>query len=154
MFYPPFSMKERIMAQKTKRDILDLVASCFSSCGYSSYDERYVERQIMEYKKTLGLTQDEIYDIIYYHLVLRLQKMNPLQQSEELLKCQNHITFVSFSNVRQDALAYRDKQLELDAIAKNLSKRKKKKKKEDNPVIAIHEPPMQKPIGVYYFDLD
>lgn len=154
MFYPPFYLKERTMAQKTKRDILDLVASCFSSCGYSSYDERYVDKQIMEYKKTLGLTQDEIYDIIYYHLVLRLQKMNPLQQNEELLKCQNHITFVSFSNVRLDALAHRDKQLELDSIAKSLSKRKKKKKKEETPVVAVHEPPMQKPIGVYYFDLD
>lgn len=142
------------MAQKTKRDILDLVASCFSGCGYSSYDERYVERQIMEYKKTLSLTQDEIYDIIYYHLVLRLRKLNPLQQQDELLKCQNHITFVSFSNVRQDALAYRDKQLELDSINKSLTKRKRKKKQEEAPVVAVHEPPMQKPIGVYYFDLD
>lgn len=142
------------MAQKTKRDILDLVASCFSGCGYSSYDERYVERQIMEYKKTLSLTQDEIYDIIYYHLVLRLRKLNPLQQQDELLKCQNHITFVSFSNVRQDALAYRDKQLELDSINKSLTKRKRKKKQEEAPVVAVHEPPIQKPIGVYYFDLD
>lgn len=142
------------MAQKTKRDILDLVASCFSGCGYSSYDERYVERQIIEYKKTLSLTQDEIYDIIYYHLVLRLRKLNPLQQQDELLKCQNHITFVSFSNVRQDALAYRDKQLELDSINKSLTKRKRKKKQEEAPVVAVHEPPIQKPIGVYYFDLD
>ncbi len=142
------------MAQKTKRDILDLVASCFSGCGYSSYDERYVDKQIMEFKKTLKLTQDEIYDIVYYHLVLRLRKLNPLQRQDELLKCKNHITFVSFSDVRQDALAYRDKQLELDSIHKSLTKRGRKKRQEDTPVVAVHEPPMQKPVGVYYFDLD
>lgn len=139
------------MAQKTKRDILDLVAYCFSDCGYSSYDESYVEKQIVEFKKNLSLTQDEIYYIIYYYLIVRLQKMNPLQQKEELLKSKNHITFVSFFDVRQDAIAYWAKQRELTAISKTLSARPQEQ--EESKPIAVHEPPMQKPVGVYYFDL-
>ena len=139
------------MAAHTKGDVLSLVSGCFMDCGYTSFDGKKVEQQLTQMAKALKLTYSQIYDIVNYWLVIRLVGKPYAEALQEKKKCLNRVTFLTFSNVREEAQAYYEKQAKIDEI------RKSRKKQDTAPTsrrMTVTEKPTTRPIGVYYSSLD
>ena len=94
-----------------------------------------------------------MYKIIKYYLEVRLNYMNYFEKQEELKKCQNRITFLSFLQVREDAKAYWEEQDRLKAIKKKMSTIPKEEKEEEQSTYVVPVSYIKKPKGVYLYDL-
>lgn len=79
--------------------------------------------------------------------------MNYFEKQEELKKCQNRITFLSFLQVREDAKAYWEEQDRLQSIKKNMLESKQEDNTEEQSTYVVPVTYIKKPKGVYLYDL-